>query len=1029
MNLTEFAIKRSRVAISIFICIAAAGVFSYFSLPKDSMPPFTVRVAKIIAPFPGAGPDRVENLVSRKIEEKIQEIPELKEVTSESRSGLSVTTVTLKDEVPGTEMQAIWDRIRRKLDATQFPQGVRYILKDEEVGVVYGILLGLVADEDTNGNMEFSYAEMKKIAEGIRDELITLNDAARVEIGGNQTEQIFVEFDNAKMSSLNITAAQIQQILSGTNILFSGGELNIGNERLVIEPTGNFNNVDDIKNTIVRSTNGQSLLLQDIATITRGYQSPETAITKVDNKRAIAIAINLKEGSSIVSLGEAVDEKLEVIKAGLPAGLKLKRLASLDTFVDSQVTNFVSNLLQTVGLVLVVMLVFLGFRTGLVIASLVPMVILATFLFMNLLGTGINQVSLAALIMALGLMVDNGVVVAETILVKLEQGLDKMRAVKEACDELIVPLLISTLTTSAAFLSFFLSEGGMGDMTGALFIVITIALVSSWVLSMTMVTLLSYYFLKVEKAGKKSIMDRVIDAMKKKYDKLINASLKNKTIALLSIVGMFIGSIFLFNFITVLFFPESVRSLVTVDVKLPQGTRIDATLNVVEGIEQFLEDELKIDAESSSQGVVNWSSFIGRGPASYDLGYLPDEPNPNYAHMLVNTSSGAANSYVIARLDSFVYQNFPTANIKVKRLSAGGGSGGTPIEVKVSGNDPKELTNIAVTVKNKLAEQYGTKNIEDDWGTKTKKVVLNIDPLKTQNAGLSNQDIAISLRTALSGFDIGTYREGKENISIVMRDFNHDKLSLQNLESINIYAQRTGANVPLSQVADIDVVWEHASIFRKDLKRSVKVSSNITEDGNTATIMGEMVPWLDEQMATEWPEGYSYVLGGDDDMQKSAMGNVIVWLPLSGFIIVMLLIIQFNSFRKTLIILMTIPLGIIGVSVGLLVLGSYLGFFAFLGVISLAGIIINNAIVLLDRIEVEQNRGLPSIEAIREACLQRFRPIMLTTFTTVLGMIPLYMGGGIMWEPLAAAIMIGLLFGTIVTLVFVPVCYSVLYRD
>jgi len=1027
MNLTEYAIKRSRISISIFVLLAVLGMNSYFGLPQDSMPPYTVRVSNVIAPFPGASPERVENLVSRKIEEKIQEIPELKELNSTSRSGLSVVTIQLKDEVKPDDLQMIWDRIRRKLNTVQFPEGVRYNLRDDDIGVVYGIMLGLISDNTDNGEMEYAYAEMKKLADDIRDEIIALEDAAKVEIGGSQTEQIILEFNNAKMASLNITASQVQQILSGTNILFSGGELNIGDERIIIEPTGNFASVAAIKNTIIRSANGQSLLVQDIAEVTRGYEEPAEQIIKVDGKKALSLSIALKDHANVVKLGTIINQKLVEINNTLPLGLELRRLSSLDLYVDSEVSNFVSNLVQTVILVLIVMLIFLGFRTGLIIASLVPMVILATFLFMGVFGQGINQVSLAALIMALGLMVDNGVVVAETVLVKLEQGIDKLKAVIEACDELIVPLLISTLTTSVAFMSFYLAEGTMGDIVGPLFVVISIALICSWFLSMTMVTMLCYYFLKAQDDGdgKQSMVDRIIIWMRNQYEGLINIALRFKFIALAAVLGLFIGSLMLFSSIPFLFFPDSERSLITVDIKLPQGSRLETTSRVVNNIENYIINNLQLN-NKRKRGVIDWSAFIGKGPESYDLGYSPDEANANYAHMLVNTSSGDDNGYVIGKLDSFSFVTFPTADIKIKRLGSGGG--GTPIEIKISGNDGDVLSNIAETIKAKLSEQSGTKNIKDDWGPKTKKIVIDIDPLKTQNAGLTNQDIAVSLRTALSGFDVGDFREGKDNIDIMMRDVNHDRVKIENLGSINIYSQNSGANVPLSQVAELDVVWEFATILRKDLRRSINVSSQIREGGNASTIMSAITPWLEDQKKNVWARGYDYELGGDAQSSAESMGAVAAWLPLAFFIIVLLLIVQFNSFRKTIIVLMTIPLGVIGVVFGLLILKSYFGFFAFLGIISLAGIIINNAIVLIDRIEVESAKSESLAEAVKEACLQRFRPIMLTTFTTVLGMIPLYMGGGLMWEPLAAAIMFGLLFGTIITLIFVPVSYMLLYR-
>ncbi|APD07284.1 putative transporter [Flavobacteriaceae bacterium UJ101] len=1028
MNLTEFAINRSRVAITIFVVIGIMGITMYKGLPQDSMPPYTVRVATVVAQFPGAGPERVENLVTEKIEEKVQEIPELDELNSQSRSGLSVVTITLKDEVEPGKLQAIWDRIRRKLDEIQFPSGVQYQLKDDDIGVVYGIMLGLTSENNTIGGMDYSYAYMKDLADDLRDEFIALEDAAKVEIGGDQIEQIFVEFDNSQLAKYGLTASQLQGIIGSTNILYSGGEMNVGEERIIVEPTGNFDKLEDLKRTIIKSENGQALYLEDIATVTRGYQTPATQIVKVDGKRAISLSVSLKENANIVNLGNVIDQKLIEINAKLPLGLQLKRLSSLDYYVDGEVDNFVNNLVQTIVLVLVVMLIFLGFRTGFIIASLVPMVILATFLVMGTINVGINQVSLAALIMALGMMVDNGVVVSETILVKIEEGKSKYDAAVEACNELFIPLLISTLTTSVAFLSFYLAESVMGDIVGPLFVVISIALIASWLLSLTMITLLCFFFLKSNDGEDKkpTLVDRIINFLKEEYKKLINICLRFKIVTIAAILGAFVGSLFLFGLIPFIFFPDSERNLITVDINLPQGTRIERTQEVVENIEGFLTKDLKLN-DSRTRGVIDWSAFIGEGPESYDLGYTADEANSNYAHMLVNTSSGDDNGYVINKIDSFSFEKFPSADIKVKRLGSGGG--GTPIEVKVSGKNPEILAKIAEQVKNKLDEQDGTKNVKDDWGPKIKKIVIDIDPITAQNSGITNQDIAISLQTALTGYGTGDFREGDKNITILMRDQNYNNLKVEDLEGINIYSQNSGKNVPLSQVAKISIQWQFAKILRKDLQRSVNISSEITEGGNASKVMSVVRPWLDEQMETEWPDGYFYELGGDAESSADSMGAVAEWLPLSFFIIIMLLIIQFNSVRKTFIVLMTIPLGIIGVILGLLILRSYFGFFAFLGVISLAGIVINNAIVLLDRIDMELENGLPLIEAIKEACLQRFRPILLTTFTTVLGMIPLYTGGGLMWEPLAAAIMVGLLFGTLITLVFVPVMFALLFKN
>jgi multidrug efflux pump subunit AcrB len=711
----------------------------------------------------------------------------------------------------------------------------------------------------------------------------------------------------------------------------------------------------------------------------------------------------------------------------LPIGLELKRISSIDTYINDKISDFISNLLQAILIVLVVMLIFLGFRTGMVISSLIPIVTITTIMVMGMIDMGLNQITLAALIMALGMMVDNGIVVAESIIVKMESGIKAKKAAIDSCSELFTPLLISTMTTSAAFLSFYLAESTMGDIMGPLFVVISIALVSSWLLSLSIITLFSVFFLKVQKPEdrKVSFIDRVINNLKLKYKDLILWALGRKAMVLLSILGLFIVSLWGFGKLPFVFFPDSDRNMVTIDINLPEGTKIETTQNTVADIQQFIKDSLIVN-ETRLEGILDYSAFIGAGPSSYDLGYSTDEPNSNYAHILVNTSSFLVNSEMIARLDSHCFNSFPNADIKVGSLASGGG--GTPVEIKVSGDDPDELVRIATFIKQEMKKIPKTKNVKDDWGPKSKKFVINIDQTQAQITGITNQDIALSLQTVLDGFIAGEYREEDKSIPIVMLGNQGKEQSLASLETLNVFSQSSGKSVPLLQVASIIPQWQYAKIKRLDITKTIIISSELVEGGNASDVVAALLPWLDAQKES-WGDDYSYKLGGDAENSAENMGAVIGYLPLSVFIIIMLLIIQFNSFRKMTMVLTTIPLGVIGMVLGLFVFGVPFGFMAFLGVISLAGIVINNAIVLVDRIEIEENEIKRSPQdAIIAACLQRFRPILLATFTTVLGLIPLYLGGGEMWEPMAVTIMVGLLFGTVITLLFIPSFYSVLYK-
>ena len=1019
MNITQFSIEKNRITYTILVVIVLLGLSLYQSLSRDSMPPYTIRVATIVSQFPGASPERVELLVTDKLEKVVQELPELKEVSSTSRTGLSVVSVTLLDKVAPKDLQTVWDRLRRKINEVQdIPDNVNPILQDDGIGEVYGIVVGLTSDG-------FSYAKMKEYADDLKNDLIKLENAAKVEVGGIQEERVFVEFDNARLKEYGLTANKLQSSIAATNILSSGGQINVEDERIVLEPTGNFNDLEDIKKTLVPVGDGsQVVYLEDITTIKKGYIDPPQQIVQVNGLHALSLHISLIEGANIVQLGEEVDVVMRQWEEKLPIGLEISRLSSLDTYVDDSISNFINNLMQSISIVLLVMLVFLGFRTGFIIASLVPIVTITTLMVMGMIDVGLNQVTLAALIMALGMMVDNAIVVSESIMVKMEQGVPAKKAAIDSCSELFTPLLISTLTTSAAFLSFFLAESIMGDITGPIFVVITIALLSSWAISLTVITLFCFLFLKIDVNKKESFIDKLINTIKIYYKDLILFALSRKAMVLLGIFAAFIISLWGFTKIEFLFFPDSDRNMVTVDVNLPQGTKIERTQELIDELEAFMKDSLVVTG-TRSDGIVNWSSYIGEGPESYDLGYSPDEANSSYAHILVNTTDAGINQSIINRLDAFSLVTFTDADIKVGPLGAGGG--GTPIEIKIQGNDPGRLTTLAETVKQKLFSISGTKNIKDDWGPKSKKFIIDIDQNKAQTAGVTNQDIATSLQTVLDGFNTGSYREDDKSIPIIMRGDASQQQTLESLETMNIYSQNSGKSVPLLQVATLVPQWQYTKIKRLNLDRTINVSSEITDTGNSSAIMAIMTPWLDEQME-EWPAGYEYVLGGDAKSTSENMGAVISYLPLSGFIIFMLLIIQFNSFRKTTMVLLTIPLAIIGVVIGLLTFQEPFGFMPFLGVISLAGIVINNAIVLIDRIEIEIQARDRVQDAVIAACLQRFRPILLATFTTVLGLIPLYLSGGEMWEGMAVGIMIGLLFGTVITLVFIPALYSVLYK-
>ncbi len=536
MKLTEITIKKNRLSMGIMLVITLLGIFAYKSMPRDQLPPFTMRFASIVTIFPGATPQRVEMLISDKIEKVIQEMPEVDYITSESRTGISVLGIAIKQSE--TEMRPIFDEIRRKVEDMKgsLPEGIIGPQVNDDLADTYGILIGLTGEG-------YSYAELKEVADDVRDALIKIPDAAKVVISGSQEERIFIDYNNAQLAKLGLTKTGLQQILSSTNIIFPGGDISLGEERIMLEPTGNFETVKDIKNTIIKSSKGNQIVrLGDIANVYRGYTEPRKSIVKINGTEGLILGLSVKENGNMIELGKKVDIKLNELRLEYPIGIEFERVASMDSMVNDQVNDFIVNVAQSVGIVLFVMLLFLGFRTGMVVASLIPLTIIMTLFIMSKINVGLNIVSLASLIMALGMLVDNAIVVSESIMVKIKEGQKPLQAALHSTKELTVPLLIASLTTSAAFLSFYLAKTMIGEMFAPIFIVVSLALVSSWFLSITIIAMLCMYFLKVKEQkpnSKKSGFDKLMVP----YRKLLLINLKRPYILLLSIVAMFIGDI------------------------------------------------------------------------------------------------------------------------------------------------------------------------------------------------------------------------------------------------------------------------------------------------------------------------------------------------------------------------------------------------------------------------------------------------------------------------------------------------------
>ncbi|MDY0131042.1 MAG: efflux RND transporter permease subunit [Desulforegulaceae bacterium] len=1041
MYLTRKAISKSRVTFIFLLIIIAGGIYSYFSLPRSYDPGFILRVARVVTYFPGASPERVEQLVTDQLEKVIMEMPELNYVESSSMAGVSLINVWVKGEY--TDLRPIWDKLRRKVEKAErnLPDEAAAPIVNDEYGDIFGVTIAVIGDD-------FSFKELKDAGEKLRDELLDMENVAKVELYGDQDEKIYINYSNSRLSQLGITPYYLMNLLGTRNILIPGGSINVGTERVVLEPSGNFIQIEDLKKTVIPiPKSGETIFLEDIAEIKRGYIDPPMNLMRANGKRAVGVSLSMKEGGNIIQLGESVKNLLKEVESEFPYGISFELVNFSPKEVQDKVLLFQENLLQSVLIVLCATLVMLGFKTGFVVASLIPSAILMTFFGMKFFNIGIDQMSLASLVIALGILVDNAIVVTESVQVDIYKGKRPIQAAVNSAKELSVPLLTSSATTAAAFLPIYLAESETGEYTAPLFKVVSIALFSSWILSLTMIPLLCIIFIKKGKSKKNSKFKSLVIIFRVLYRKMLFISLRYRYVFIVIVFVMFFLSMKLFSRLPVLFFPPSDRLIFKVEMRLAPGTSISTTENMVKLVEgyilenlmyenkkdrEIISEKLESPADSSVfgekkfKGIINFVTHLGNGGPRFLITHKTEVGQPHYSLMVINVAQLSDISLISEKLEEFILSNFPDVDLKIKRIQNGPPIS-DPVQIRLSGKDSERLFEMVNSVKKKLGEIKAVRNITDDWGERTKKIIVEVDYLKARRAGVSSKDVAVSLYTAVSGFQMTDFREDDKIIPILLKsDENKEKL-IDRLESLAVYSSATGQNVLLGQVCDLRYAWEASEIKRRDRKKTVTVSSGL-EKGYTANeVMKLMEPWL-QLKDIEWGLGYKYVFGGEVEESIDANKSIMDKLPVCGFIILMILIIQFNSVRKTIIILSTIPMATMGVAAGLYIMNSYFGFMTLLGIVALAGIVINNAIVLLERIKVEIDNGHSSQLAVIYACERRMRPILLTTITTIMGVLPLYFGGGAIWEPMVVSIIAGLGFSTILTLGVVPMLYCALFR-
>ncbi len=735
MDITRLAIEKNRIFLAALVVVLISGIVAYRDMPRDEDPGFIIRVALVQTFFPGASPERVEMLVTDKLEEVIQEIPEVDFIASSSKTGVSIIYVNILQEY--TNMRPIWDNLRRKIERARdvLPDNVIGPVVNDEFGDVFGSLIAITGDG-------FDYRELEDIADEVRNELLFIPEAAKVEIAGAQEERIFVEYDNARLSEFGVSPLQLQQILQTRNIILPGGDVitDSGYERIVLEPTGSFQSIEEVARTLINLPGSRDLVrLEDLVEVRRGFIDPPAAIMRNNGERALGLAVSLREGGNILDLGRAISDVIARAQRVYPVGVEFDAVQFQSDAVDKKIRDFVRNLLQAITIVALIMLVFLGLRTGLVVASLIPVTIVAALLVMSLFSIGLDQMSLAALIIALGMLVDNSIVMSESIMVQMQEGKPAKAAAIDSAKELRVPLLTSSLTTAAAFLPIFLAESTTGEYTAPLFKVVTITLLCSWVMALTLIPTLCVLFLKVKT---KREGDKFSAPFYRQYRKLLLVLVNRPWQTLAGVGVVFVLAMFGFGYVPNIFFPPNDRPSFTVEIDLPAGSPIERTNEIVFEIEEFMAENLMAE-QNEGVGIVNWGAFVGEGAPKFLLSYNPEPPNPAYGMILVNTTGPDDIPALIPPIERFVLENFPEANADVRPLPLGPPVT-APIEIRLSGRDEAILFNIVDDVMARLRETPGARQVSDNWGARSKKVVLEIDETRARLAGVSNQDIAIS---------------------------------------------------------------------------------------------------------------------------------------------------------------------------------------------------------------------------------------------------------------------------------------------
>lgn len=1001
MNLAEFSIRKRTVTWFFTVLIAVGGIWAYNGLGKLEDPSFTIKTAVIATSYPGASPLEVENEVTALIESAAQKLGQTDKVRSLSKEGLSMVYVDIKPSYTARDLPQIWDELRRKVTdvQTQLPPGAGPSLVNDDYGDVYGVYYALTGEG-------YTFRELEDHADLLRRELLLVEGVANVEIAGVQTETIYVEIDRSRMAQLGIGTQEIFNLLQAQNIVTGSGSAEVGPELIRISPSGYFSSVDALSSLLLRGGDGRSIRLGDLATIKRGYVDPPSKAMRYNGRPALGIGISNVDGGNVIHIGEAVHKRIQELVGLTPVGMELGMIYyQADTVADS-IRDFVTNLLEALVIVIGILLIFMGFRSGILIGAVLLLTILVTFIAMRIMSIDLHSISLGALIIALGMLVDNAIVVADGILVGVQKGQDGASAAIDVVNQTQVPLLGATIIAAIAFAPIGLSPDSTGEFCKSLFQVVSISLLLSWVLAVTVTPLLGIAILKGNTA--ETAVDPYDTPLYRAYRRFLVFCLSRRKMVLLIVAGLMVLSFVGFGFVDKSFFPSSTSPMFTVDFWTQRGTSVEATLKEVRIMEEFLLSQPEIESVAS---------YAGEGALRFILTYTPGDPASDYGHLVVTAKDSEGAEALKGRLADFVRTNQPHLDPRIRSF-AKGTSSGAKVQVRFLGKEPLHLRRLAGKATEVFASDPDAVNIRNDWGERAKVIRPELND-SVQLLGLSRQDVAKAVKMAFTGVTAGLYREGEKLLPIVARLPHSERGSVESLEETQIWSALNRRYIPFSQfISRIDTVAEDSFVYRLNRKKSLTVECDSATDRSGA-LFTRLRPQIE---AIPLPHGVEMEWGGEYESSQEAQSGLMGMIPLGFLAIVIILVMLFNGYRQPLVILMCLPLSVMGLTLGLLTMDRSFDFLSMLGFLSLAGMLIKNAIVLIDQIDLEMSEGKTPLEAVIESGVSRSRPVMMASMTTVLGMVPLFFD--VLFSAMAVTIMFGLTVATVLILVVVPVLYG-----